>query len=219
MELSLRASSIYIYDILCPGPLYLRTNDVMCPWAWRSWLSVGTTSSRFAAPPILPPPVWYTVSRAFMFEDKSCDVSLGLEPSLRAGSLYAYGIMTVGRNAVTSLENAADKRRMRIAFGSVHGIMNYISKAFLLRRASPYVGSARSWTRMRWGLCFWAFSYKEAFFHLIRPTMHWRAAPGDLPMKRSLCNPCNRRMNNRSPFPLLFPKQSKAGRNPDDFRI
>ena len=117
------------------------------PWAWRNWLSVGTTSSRFAAPPILPPPVWYTVSRAFMFEDKLCDVSLGLEPSLRAGSLYAYGIIKVGRNASAFLENAADRRRMRTAWGSVQGII--ISKAFLLRRTSPYVGSARSWTRMR----------------------------------------------------------------------
>ena len=27
---------------------------------------------------------WYIVPRAFMFEDKPCDVSLGLEPSLRA---------------------------------------------------------------------------------------------------------------------------------------
>ena len=25
------------------------------PWAWRNWLSVGSTSSRFAAPPILFP--------------------------------------------------------------------------------------------------------------------------------------------------------------------
>ena len=80
------------------------------PWAWRNWLSVGTTSFRFAAPPILPPPVWYTVPRAFMFEDKLCDVSLGLEPSLRAGSLYAYGIIKVGRNAAAFLGNAADRR-------------------------------------------------------------------------------------------------------------
>ena len=28
-----------------------------------------------------------------MFEDKPCDVSLGSEPSLQAGSLYAYGII------------------------------------------------------------------------------------------------------------------------------
>ena len=27
-----------------------------------------------------------------MFEDKPCEKSLGLEPSLRAGSLHAYGI-------------------------------------------------------------------------------------------------------------------------------
>ena len=32
--------------------------------------------------------LWYTVPRAFIFEDKRCDVSLGLEPPLRAGSLY-----------------------------------------------------------------------------------------------------------------------------------
>ena len=71
-------------------------NYVGRPCAWRNWLSVGTTSSRFAAPPFLPPPVWFTVSRAFMFEDKPCKKSLGLEPSLRASSLYAYGIMCPG---------------------------------------------------------------------------------------------------------------------------
>ena len=63
----------------------------MCPWAWRNWLSVGSTSSRFAAPPFLPSHLWYNVPRAFIFEDKPCDVSLGLEP-FQAGSLYAYGI-------------------------------------------------------------------------------------------------------------------------------
>ena len=112
------------YGILCPGPLYLRTNHVMCPWAWRNWLSVGTTSSRFAAPPILPSPVWYTVPRAFIFEDKPYDVSLGLEPSLRAGSLYANSIIRVGRNASAFLGNAAGKHRLRTAWGSVHGIIN-----------------------------------------------------------------------------------------------
>ena len=50
-------------------------------------------------------------------------MSLGLEPSLRAGFLHAYGIMTVGRNARAFLGNAADKRRMRTAWGSVHGII------------------------------------------------------------------------------------------------
>ena len=44
-----------VHDIMCPGPLCLRKNHVMCFWAWRNWLSVGSTSSRFAAPPILPP--------------------------------------------------------------------------------------------------------------------------------------------------------------------
>ena len=108
---------------MCPGPLYLRTNDVRSPWAWRNWLSVGTTSSRFAAPPILPPHLWYNVPGASMFEDKRCDVSLGLEPSLRAGSLYVCGIIKVGRNATAFLGNAADKRRVRTAWGSIHGIL------------------------------------------------------------------------------------------------
>ena len=66
---------------------------MMCPWAWRNWLSVGSTSSRFAAPPIPPPHLWYNAPRAFIFEDKRCEESLGLEPSLRAGSLYAYSII------------------------------------------------------------------------------------------------------------------------------
>ena len=108
------------YDIMCPGPLYLRTNDVTCPWAWRNWLSVGTTSSRFAAPPILPPHLWYNAPRAFIFEDKRCDVSLGLELSPRAGSLYVCGIIKGGRNAAAFLGNAAGRRRMRTAGGSVH---------------------------------------------------------------------------------------------------
>ena len=34
---------------------------------------------------------------------------LGLEPSLRAGSFYAYGIMTGGRNASAFLGNAAEE--------------------------------------------------------------------------------------------------------------
>ena len=112
-----------VHDIMCPGPLCLRENHVMCPWAWRNWLSVGSTSSRFAAPPILPPHLWYNVPRASMFEDKRCDVSLGLEPSLRAGSLYVCGIIKVGRNATAFLGNAADKRRVRTAWGSIHGIL------------------------------------------------------------------------------------------------
>ena len=96
LELSLRASFLYIYDILCPEPLYLRTNDVRSPWAWRNWLSVGTTSSRFAASPILPPPVWYTVSRASIFEDKRCEESLGLEK------------LAVGRNDLLPLRGIAN---------------------------------------------------------------------------------------------------------------
>ena len=58
-----------------------------------------------------------------MFEDKLCEKSLGLEPSLRAGSLYAYGIIKVGRNALAFLGNAAFKHRLRTAWGSVHGIL------------------------------------------------------------------------------------------------
>ena len=56
-----------------------------------------------------------------MPDSKRSRMSLGLEPSLRASSLYRCGIMTVGRNARAFLENAADKRRMRTAWGSVHG--------------------------------------------------------------------------------------------------
>ena len=41
---------------------------------------------------------------------KRCEKSLGLEPSLRAGSLYAYGIIKVGRNARAFFGNAADRR-------------------------------------------------------------------------------------------------------------
>ena len=111
-----------------------------------------------------PPTFMVYWPRAPMPDGKRCKMSLGLEPSLRAGSLYAYGIMTVGRNAVTSLENAADKRRMRIAFGSVHGIMNYISKAFLLRRASPYVGSARSVDEDEAGALFLGVSVQRSLF-------------------------------------------------------
>ena len=40
--------------------------------------------------------LWYNVPRAFIFEDKPCDVSLGLEPSLWAASLYAYGYSAQG---------------------------------------------------------------------------------------------------------------------------
>ena len=45
-----------------------------------------------------------------MPEGKHYGKSLGLEPSLRAGSLYAYGIIKVGRNATAFLGNAADRR-------------------------------------------------------------------------------------------------------------
>ena len=62
--------------------------------------------------------------RASIFEDKRCEKSLGLGPSLRAGSLYANSIIIrVGRNAAAFLGNAAGRRRMRTAWGSVHGIL------------------------------------------------------------------------------------------------
>ena len=35
---------------------------------------------------------WYTVPRVFMYRDKPCEKTLGLEPSLRNGSLYVYGV-------------------------------------------------------------------------------------------------------------------------------
>ena len=54
---------------------------------------------------------------------KRCKMSLGLELSLRASSFYIYDIIKIGRIAVAFLGNAADKRRMRTAWGSVHGII------------------------------------------------------------------------------------------------
>ena len=58
-----------------------------------------------------------------MPDGKRCKMSLGLEPSLRAGSLHAYAIIKVGRNALAFLGNAAFKHRLRTAWGSVHGIL------------------------------------------------------------------------------------------------
>ena len=98
--------------IYCVQGLYvLGTND-------RSVPGLG------AVPPgRFPLRLWYTMSRVSMYRRQTIGVSLDLEPSLRAGSLYAYGIIKVGRNAAAFLGNAADKRRMRTALGSVHGIM------------------------------------------------------------------------------------------------
>ena len=98
--------------IYCVQGLYvLGTND-------RSVPGLG------AAPPgRFPLRLWYTVSRVSMYWGQTIGVSLDLEPSLQAGSLYAYGVIKVGRNAAAFLGNAADKRRMRTALGSVHGIM------------------------------------------------------------------------------------------------
>ena len=47
--------------------------------------------------------LWYNVSRASMPDSKRSRMSLGLEPSLRAGSLYAYSIMKYGTNRIQSL--------------------------------------------------------------------------------------------------------------------
>ena len=54
LEPSLWAASLYAYGYSAQGLYVVGTNDARSPWAWRNWLSVGTTSSRFAAPPILP---------------------------------------------------------------------------------------------------------------------------------------------------------------------
>ena len=61
-------------------------NDVRCPGGWRNWLSVGATSSRFAVPPILPPPVWYPVSSASMPDGKRCETSPGRGSWLSVGT-------------------------------------------------------------------------------------------------------------------------------------
>ena len=60
--------SLLSYGTICPGPLCLRTYHVRSPWAWRNWLSVGSTSSRFAAPPIPPPRLWYHAFRNLSLE-------------------------------------------------------------------------------------------------------------------------------------------------------
>ena len=88
--------SLLSYGTICPGPLCLRTYHVRSPWAWRNWLSVGSTSSRFAAPPFLPPHLWYNAPKAFIFEDKPCDVSLGLEK------------LAVGRSGLLPLRGTAN---------------------------------------------------------------------------------------------------------------
>ena len=60
-------------------------------------------------------PLYGTVPRVFMPNGKRCKMSLGLELSLRASSLYAYGITEVRRNALAFLGNAAFKYRLRTA--------------------------------------------------------------------------------------------------------
>ena len=72
---------------------------------------------------------WYTVPRVFMPNGKRCKMSLGLELSLRASSFYIYDIIKIGRIAVAFLGNAADKRRMRTAWGSVY-VYCFVSIAF-----------------------------------------------------------------------------------------
>ena len=48
-----------------------------------------------------------------MPNSKPYEEPLGLEPSLWAGSFYAYGIIKVGRNATAFLGNAVAKRWYR----------------------------------------------------------------------------------------------------------
>ena len=86
--------------------------------------------------------------RASIFEDKRCEKSLGLGPSLRAGSLYANSIIIrVGRNAAAFLGNAAGRRRMRTAWGSVYDTIK------VGRNARAFLGNAADKRRMRtaWG--------------------------------------------------------------------
>ena len=82
-----------------------------------------------------------------MFEDKPCDVSLGLEPSLRAGSFYVCGIIKIGRNTVAFLGNTVGRRRMRTAWGSVYDTIK------VGRDARAFLGNAADKRRMRtaWG--------------------------------------------------------------------
>ena len=70
-----------------------------------------------------------TVPRASMPNGKQCKMSLGLELSLRASSLYIYDIIEIGRNARAFLENAAVKHRLRTAWGSVY-VYCFVSLAF-----------------------------------------------------------------------------------------
>ncbi len=69
---------------MCPGPLCLKANYVMRPWAW----------SRPSGP--VPFTIVMLCAWAFMFKSKPCDASLGLEPSLRAGSLYHCDALCLG---------------------------------------------------------------------------------------------------------------------------
>ena len=106
-----------------PGPICLMVSGVGSPWAWRNWLSAGAASSRFAVPPILPPPVWYTCPGPLCLMANDVRSPWAWRNWLSVGSLYAYGIIKVGRNALAFLGNAAFKHRLRTAWGSVHGIL------------------------------------------------------------------------------------------------
>ncbi len=94
-----------------------------------------------------PPTFMVYWPRAPMPDGKRCKMSLGLEPSLRAGSLYAYGIIKIGRNALAFLGNAAFKHRLRTAWGSIHGIIK------IGRNALAFLGNAAFKHRLRtaWG--------------------------------------------------------------------
>ena len=75
-------------------------------------------------------PLYGTVPRVFMPNGKRCKMSLGLELSLRASSFYIYDIIKIGRIAVAFLGNAADRRRLRTAWDSVHGMGSWHMKLF-----------------------------------------------------------------------------------------
>ena len=114
------------------------------PWAWRNWMSVGSTFSRFAAPPILPPPlgIMKVGRNARAFLGNAAD-----KRRLRTAWGCVYDTMKVGRNARAFLGNAAGRRRLRTAWGSVYDTMK------VGRNATAFLENAAGRRRLRtaWG--------------------------------------------------------------------
>ena len=82
-----------------PRAFMLEENHVMCPWAWRNWLSVGSTSSRFAAPPILPPPLWYNET---IDGDATWEAFPLMRRNARSGGMRCPGIFVITTRAFCS---------------------------------------------------------------------------------------------------------------------